>query len=271
MTRFKTMGLCLVAVFALGAFAASSAFATAEVGRCVAKAGTGKYKDANCTKKAGKLVSEKQFEWVKSAEKIKFTSAGGTGTLEAASGTNVVCTAQSAVGQYDVDGTAPAFSIKGVEKVVATFTGCAIPTIGIACNSAGQASGTIVTKTLAGNLGYVSGEKTLSPVVGQELTPEVKNGAFAEFECGGGAVKIVTKAATTNCVIATVGPPNVMSTTATQNYASEGGGKQAVKHFQATPTKICQLESKVNGGTAELSAQILETIVTNEETLEIKA
>jgi hypothetical protein len=266
MTRIKTMGLCLVAVFALGAFAASSAF-SAEIGRCVAKAGTGKYKDANCTLKAGKLVSEKSFEFVKGAVNVGFTASGGTGTLEAASGTNVVCTAQTTKGQYLVKTGA----IKAVWKVVATFTGCSIPTIGIPCNTAGQASGTIVTSSLKGNLGDISGEKTPAAVVGQELTPEVKNGAFATFECGGGAVKIVTKSAKTNCVIAAVGPTNVMSTTLGEEYKSAGGGHQAVTHFQKTPTKICQLESSVNGGAAELSAQIQEVTITSEEPLELRA
>ncbi len=261
MKRMKIVGLALVAIFAMSAFAASSALALPEVGRCVAKTG-GKYTDSNCTVKSVK--GNGTHEFVKGAEKVGFTSAGGIGILEGAS--NVECKAQTATGQYDLDNGA----IKGVEKVVSTFTGCSIPTFGIPCNSAGQPSGTIQTKTLAGNLGYISGEKTKTPEVGQELAPEVKNGAFAEFECGGGAVKIITKAAKTNCIIAPVSPPNVSALTVEQNYKSSGS-IQEPQHFQKTPTKICQLESTVNGGAPEKSGQKLITTVTNEEALEIKA
>ena len=83
MKRMRIMGLCLVAVFALGAFAASSAFALPEFGRCVPKAGTGKYSDANCTVKAAKGKGVTEF--VKTIEKKKFTSAGGAGVDAAAS------------------------------------------------------------------------------------------------------------------------------------------------------------------------------------------
>ncbi len=263
MKRMKIVGVALIAVFALSAFAVSSASALPEVGRCVAKA-AGKYTDSNCTVKAVK--GNGTHEWLKSAVKTGFTSAGGVGVLEGAS--NVECKTQTAVGKYDADGSTP--SIKAVEDVVSTFHGCAIPTFGIECNSAGQAAGVIVTAKLAGNINYISGEKTKTPVVGQELTPEVKNGAFATFECGAGAVKIITKAAKTNCIIAPVTPPNVSALTVEQNYKSTGS-KQEPQSFQKTPTKICQLESTVNGGAPEKSGQKLITTVTNEEALEIKA
>ncbi|MBA3807501.1 MAG: hypothetical protein H0X28_03765 [Solirubrobacterales bacterium] len=263
MKRMKVMGLALVAVFAIGAIAAGSAFALPEVGRCVAKAG-GKYTESNCVTKA--KVGTGTFEFVKGAVKTGFTSVGGEGVLEGASGTNVVCLTQKAKGKYDADGTAGA--IKGVEDVVSTFEGCSIPTIGIACNTKGQASGVIVTSTLEGNLGYINKAKK---EVGQELHPKLKGGAFAEFECGGGAVTIVTQSEKTNCIIAPVAPVNVFATTIGQKYETTGGGHQKTTHFEKTPTKICQLESSVNGGARELSGQVLETTVTNEEPLEVKA
>ncbi len=45
------LGLCLVAVLAVGAYAVSSASALPEWGKCEAKVG-GNYKDSNCTEKA---------------------------------------------------------------------------------------------------------------------------------------------------------------------------------------------------------------------------
>jgi hypothetical protein len=263
MKRMRIVGLALVVVFALGAFAASSAFALPEVGRCVAKAG-GKYTESNCVTKA--KTGTGTFEFVKGAVKTGFTSVGGEGVLEGASGTNVVCTSQTATGKYDADGTAGA--IKGVEEVVSTFQGCAIPTFGITCNSKGHATGEIVTSSLEGNLGYINKAKK---EVGQELHPKLKGGAFAEFECGGGAVKIVTKSKTTNCIIAPVEPVNVSATTIKQKYSTDGKAHQVPNHFEKTPTKICQLESSLNGGETEDSGQLLQTTVTNEEALEVKA
>lgn len=275
MKRMRMMGLTLVAVFALGAVAASSAFALPEVGRCVAKAGTGKYKNANCTEKAGSKTTEKQFEFQKEITKNQFTSAGGEGILETAAGTKVVCKTQSATGQYDVDispTTGKQLPTNEVEKVIAKFQGCAIPALGITCKTAGAPEGEIVTNALAGKLGYISGKGTKTPVVGQELHPELKKGLFATFECGGGAAVVKVGEGPGkggDCIIAPVGPANVSSTTVEQKY-SGASGVQNPQHFEGS-TKICNLESNLNGGAFERATQQLTTTVTSEEALEIKA
>jgi hypothetical protein len=263
----RIVGLCLVAVFALTAFAASSASALPEIGRCVSQPGTGKYKDSNCTVKAGKLTSEKSFEWKKAPVKTHFTSAGGAGVLETETGTRVECTAQSAAGEYKVVNGAS----KEVTNVVATFTGCSLPIIGAKCNTVGHGEGEIVTNPLKGPMGYISGKGTKTPVVGQELTPVTSKGAFATFECSSAAKIVVKEGAKKggNCIISTLAPANVMSTTASDTYAG-AAGKQEPQHFEGS-TKICNLESALNGGAAERSTQLLETTITNEEELEIKA
>ena len=273
MKRMRIMGLCLVAVFAFSAMAAVSASALPEVGRCVAKAG-GKYKTETCTTKAGSKAEEKKFEFLKGAKSetsgVNFTASGGEGTLETVSGTKITCKTQAAVGKYDQDTGA----IKEVEGVVATFTGCELPLLALKCNTKGKAAEEIVTNTLQGPLGYISGEKTTSPVVGQELTPAVKKGAFAEFECGAGAVNVVVKEGTVkptglNCIIAPLAEVNVMATTVKQTY-SGSGGVQSPQKFQ-NKTTICNLESSANKGPFERSTQALETTITNEEALEVKA
>jgi hypothetical protein len=278
MKRMRMMGLCLVAAFALTVIGASTASALPEVGRCVAQAGTGKYKNANCTEKAGTKVEEKQFEFKKGAksetEGVKFTSAGGEGILETANGTKIVCTTQSAVGKYDQDSGV----IKEVENVTASFHGCGIPALEAKCNSTAAAEGDINTFALKGPLGYISGEKTKTPSVGQLLTPEKAKGLFAEFKCLGGSITVKVKGKEGavegrtggNCIIAPVESPNVMTTTATQVY-SGAGGKQVPQHFQLSTAKFCNLESNTNGGPFEGATQALTTVVTNEEALEIKA
>jgi hypothetical protein len=278
MKRMRIMGLCLVAAFAFSALAASSSFGAAEIGRCVAKAGTGKFKNANCTEKAGTKVEEKAFEFLKGAksetEGVHFTSAGGEGVLETVSGTKITCSTQSATGKYDEDSGV----IKEVESVVAKFEGCGIPALGTKCNSTGEPEGNIATFLLKGPLGYIAGEKTKTPTVGQLLTPEKAKGFFAEFKClsGGITVKVKGKEGAVegktggNCVIAPVENANEMSLTAKQVY-SGSGGKQSPQHFQLSTSKYCNLESNTNGGAFEAATQALTTTVTNEEALEIKA
>jgi hypothetical protein len=277
MKRMRIMGLCLVAAFALTAIGAGSASALPEIGRCVAKAGTGKYKDAACTKKAGAKAEEKQFEFVKGPEvgKTGFTSAGGEGVLETVSGTKIICTTQSATGKYKRLSTGVT---KEVEGVIAKFEGCGIPAIGAKCKTKGEAEGVISTLSLKGPLGYISGEKTTSPVVGQLLTPTKAKGLFAEFECLGGGIVVKVKGKEGavegktggNCIIAPVKNANEMSLTATQVYEGSGG-KQNPQHFQLSTSKYCNLESNTNGGAFEAATQALTTVVTNEEALEIKA
>jgi len=276
MKRMRIMGLCLVAAFALTAIGAGSASALPEIGRCVAKAGTGKYKDANCTKKAGSKAEEKQFEFLKGPEvgKVGFTSAGGEGVLETVSGTKIVCKTQSATGKYKRLSTG---TTKEVEGVIANFEGCSIPALETPCQS-GSESGKISTFSLKGPLGYISGEKTTTPVVGQMLTPTKAKGFFAEFKCLGGGITVKVKGKEGavegktggNCVIAPVVNANEMSLTATQTY-SGSGGKQSPQHFQLATSKYCNLESNTNGGAFEAATQALTTVVTNEEALEIKA
>jgi hypothetical protein len=274
MKRMRIMGLCLVAVFAVTAFAASSAMALPEVGRCVSKA-AGKYSDSNCTTKVTKGGT---FERAKGAaseaeSSTGFTSAGGEGVLETVSGTKITCETQSASGKYDQDSGA----IKEVEGVIATFKGCSLPLLGVKCHTVGAAEGEIKTNLLKGPLGYISGEKTKTPVVGQELTPEKVKGTFASFECTAQA-KIIVKGKEGpaegktggNCIIAPVEKANEMSLTATQTYKGSGG-KQEPQHFQLGTSKFCNLESNTNGGAFEAATQALTTTVTNKEALEIFA
>jgi hypothetical protein len=262
MKRMRIMGLCLVAVFAISAIGAVSASALPEVGRCVAKA-KGKYTDANCTKLAVKPVIGTKERAKGSGGANGFTASGGEGVLETEGGTKVICKTQSAVGTYDEDTGA----IKEVEGVTATFSGCELPIITASCQSGAEA-GVIKTNVLQGPLGYIS---KAGKTVGQELTPFVKKGAFASFECGAGAVKIVVKEGAKlghNCVIAPVANSDEMSLTAKQTY-SGAAGKQNPQNFEGKT--ICNLESAANGGPAERATQALTTTVTNEVELEIFA
>src|SRR5690242_1582475 len=115
MGRIKTVGACLIAVFAMGALLASGASAFVreppEIGRCLKHAG-GHWKDGGC-KTAAKVASEQKFEWypaygeaengeTKLAEKVKFTSVSKEGTLiqlMTVSGEGIACKKQTADGE----------------------------------------------------------------------------------------------------------------------------------------------------------------------------
>ncbi len=268
MRRIRIVGLCLVAAFALTAFAASSASALPEIGRCVAKAG-GKYSESNCnTKKTGG-----GFEFVKNAVKKKFTSVSLPGKiqLEGAGGTAITCTHQEASGEYLEKGATPA--TKEVHLVVATFTGCEIPLFSAKCENTAT-EGEIVTTKLKGPLEYISGKKTPSVVVGQALSPEVKKKGFATFKCPSIGVEVYVGEGPEKgheTVIADVGTVNKMATTNTQTYKGTKG-VQEPDHKEGSAV-IDNLESSLSGpkGKFEKSDQELNTEVINEEELELKA
>jgi hypothetical protein len=262
------MGMCIAAVAAIGA---GSASALPEIGRCVAQPG-GKYLDSNCTKK-GSTKEPGTKEWVKNAIKKKFTAVGGEGKLQGATGTEIRCTAQTATGEYLEKGTTP--STKEVHNVVAKFNGCELPLFKVECKTAGAAAGEIVTTKLKGKLSYTSGKKTPAVKVNESLSPEAKKHGFAEFECPGvGVVVYVGEGPEKGheTILGDVGPLNTMATTATETYAGSGG-KQEPNFVEGKATVIDNLESSLSGpkGTFERSDQVLTSVITAEEALEIKA
>jgi len=214
------LGLCLVAVFAVGAYAVSSASALPEWGKCEAQAG-GKYSDANCAVKAKKGAGS--FEWRKASEvaskrvaegksgNVPFAghNLGSGGTLTTAfrecwthEGTVSIRTTRQKcaeegeerlhTSQFYVEcgteaNTGEAVASNKVGNVHVKFTGCLL--LGqVPCNSSGQAEGEIETNPLKGELGYI---KKSAKEVGVLLEPAKKAGAFAEFECAGSLNTVV--------------------------------------------------------------------------------
>ncbi len=198
MRHVRMLGLCLVAVLAVAAYAVSSASALPEWGKCEAKA-RGKYSDSNCTVKAKKGAGS--FEWKKgkTLAPVPFTghSVGSGGVLYAEwkecfpKGIRVTrkkcveeggepihngyptieCTAETSSGEQS--------GKDEVKKVHVTFTGC--KALGsIPCENAGAEE--IKTNELKGKLGYIN---KAAKEVGVLLEPVKKHGAFAQFNCPG--------------------------------------------------------------------------------------
>ncbi len=147
MKRIGIVGLCLAAMFALSAMAASSAFA-GEYGECVKAPKVGKpakylghYTNKECTKKATKAEEEvgktNKYNWQSAAGKT-YTDSTKTAELKSAGGV-IKCTASTSTGeitgwQSDTDNV--------------TFTGCELSVTKGLCNSEGEPAGTIKTFAL---------------------------------------------------------------------------------------------------------------------------
>jgi hypothetical protein len=257
--RLKIMGLCLVAVFALTAAVAASASAAEpafyECHKLTAKPFTGKFTDKKCTKEATaeeKAAGKKnKYELQEGIGKGKqFKGKGGSATLHTpAVGGEVTCKTFGDTGFL----TSP--TTEG--KVISTFSTCT--SLGKKCTSAGAKAGSIVTKSLSGQIGYINKSKK---EVGVELHAEGA-GALAEFTCEG--LEIVT----TGAVIGQqTGDINTFNKTSTDTFAINGEGFQAVKNFEGGPNE--ELLSKINGSGPFPSGQ-QATAVNKGEELEIKA
>lgn len=187
------LGLCLVAVLAVCAYAVSSASAgTPEMGQCVAKAG-GKYADSNCQTKAKK--GDGAYEWHKwnelSSNQIDTKAGAGTLTTtviicggaenkekcsseegEEAFSATVECTHEAGGGVVSGKDT--------LKDIAVQFSGCkafgSLP-----CTNSSEAE-VINVNPLNGTLGYINKAKK---EVGVDLNPAVKNEPFAKFNCGG--------------------------------------------------------------------------------------
>lgn len=217
--HLRMVGLCLVAVFAMSAVAATSASAALpEFGQCFEKAGTGKYSNSVCTTKA-KPLGTGNFEFRKGPEIAKkhFVGNAGTGVLEAkyigcytknefgepvpdekygrkglpcpgGDEENVVfekplkieCESESNTGEFT--GT------KEVKSVTVVFHGCKLE--GTAPCSNTSTEGEIQVNTLKGKLGWIN-KKATPREVGLLLEPAVKKGEFAKFGCLGGQIVTV--------------------------------------------------------------------------------
>jgi hypothetical protein len=230
MKRTRIMGLCLVAVCAMFALVASSAFATENLphyGKC--EKGKGPYSNAGCTKLA-KTAEKEKYSWVPLSTTVPFESAKLKGTenavLEGESGSEISCTNQTEKkGEYGPTN-------HEVKNVVGEFTGC--ETSGFKCKSPGAKEGEIDTNKLDGEPGIVEKvAKEEKNVDGNDLRGEAApNGSakLAEFTCGPVSVEVtggvVVKAAQKGKIIT-----NKMENKIDVEFIAEKPGKQVPENW----------------------------------------
>jgi hypothetical protein len=271
----RTIGLCLLVAFAVSAFAVASASAeelptlyecalTKKVGKPAKY--TGKYTDKKCSKEAttkeieeGKTNKYELQPWSLESKKGKvkvFKGSGKGANLEVIGSTGIACTSSKDEGKFSSPTTA--------KEIKVTFKGCA--TQGLKCSNTATV-GEIKTNVLEGEVGYVSGKGSKSPVIGTLIRPE-SGTVDAEFTCKNLFVRVE------GTVIGEVSPAdvNVFSKSVILIF-KQSAGHQAITKFEGGPLqelltgecfeKPCE---KANSHSAE------ETEVKNTgEELELKA
>lgn len=249
MKEIRLLGLCLVAACALGAVAASAAFAEApEMGRCVkVAAGMGKFSSSKCNKeKAGG-----SYEWYVGAEKAGFSGTGGIGTLETVGKVGVQCKTEKSAGRFT--------GAKTVGSVNVTFAECS--SAGYQCESAGAGSGVIKTFPLAGELVW---ENKAKKKVAVDLFAE-SGVLLAKFVCGPSRIEV------RGAVLVNI-PAGKMETTFAEKYSSKKGIQKPAAYENAKGEKVpAILETDASGLTKnwEQSGQTVTNTQTDEEALEV--
>jgi len=268
MKRFRIVGLCLAAIFALSAFAATASAETPpEVGRCLKKA-AGKFKNSTCTVKS--VPGEEKFEWypayiggvlneTPSKPKLKYTFENKPETvirLETVSGAVIKATAASATGEWtgEKKNIAQNVVFKGVEFK------------GFKCKSTNPAAtneGEVKVKDLDGNIGiYKKGETKAKDKVANRLVPKDGSGIFTEFKCS--IISVVVRGAVLYPI--TANAMKCFPTPLTVKFTGSKG-KQIPDRFVGGTKET--LESSIEGGPFEQSDQVLTILQKCEEKLEV--
>jgi hypothetical protein len=257
MRRIRIVGLCLVAVFATTAVAASSASAALpELYECakavkVGKVYTGKYNDKKCSEKNEAGTGKYELQPGVGKGKV-FKGKGKVATLHTpAIGGEVTCKTNKSEGKNSSPTTQ--------SGVVAIFKTCT--SLGKKCTSAGAKVGEIKTNPLGGVFGYIS----KAPLkVGVDLTGEGGKDS-ADFTCEG--LVIETKGSVIGEITGNV---NSFNKTTLNNFVVTASPAfvQVPTKFEGGPTQV--LQTIVNGSGPFESGQQAEVTVKGEE-LNLKA
>jgi hypothetical protein len=254
MRRIAALGFALIgatvliAVSAAGASAAEPAFYECKK---LTKNTEGKY-EGGFTNKACSEASgthEGKYE-LKEGIGTKPTIKGKSGhaELESSAG-NVSCTSSKSIGQLQTP--------THIGEIHVAYKGCTSG--GKKCNSTGAKAGTIETRELQGDLGYLS---KAAHEAGVLITP-VGGGNLAEFNCEG--LEISTKGG----VIGQATPVNEFTKLGELTFEKSGAATQKFRKFEGE-TATHELETTI-GPVGPVSSSQEQTNVQKGGFLEIKA
>lgn len=256
----RTMGLCVVAVFAISAILAASAsaetFPSYKVCAKAAKVGklyTGRYNQKNCTEVNVKGEGKYELEPWTAAKLRSFTGKNGASVFDAyIKGTGILasiaCKKGTDVGEVTGESTS---------TEVTKFEGCT--GAGSTCTSPEAKTGEIVTDTLVATLVTLKEEtETEAGVVGLDLagTGGEQKDLTAEFKCGTYAVK------TTGSALGVVsGDMWVSSKGQTDTFAVNKAGENEYNHKLGGIEGEDTLFSEIKGlGRAETGEQAVAVL-----------
>jgi hypothetical protein len=311
MRHLRMVGLCLVAVFAIAAVAATSASALPEWGQCYAKEGTGKYLKNCVTKATTKTLPAAKYEWRKGTEVAKKHFEGGNvgsgGVLageyigcateagDVYRGPETACESKGGVKNVllgkpisveceSEHNAGEAAGAKEVKNVSVVFRGC--KALGsIPCSNTPNV-GEIQVNPLKGALGYINKSKK---EVGVLLEPFVKHGEFAKFNCGGSIATVVgvgnekegaayspEKTGGYDGIISPITPVNTMTSAFTQTYTMNAKfenipSKFEGKHIELLESYLFNPEKPEYTSMWSKAGETITNVNTPEEEVEIKA
>ena len=202
MTRIRTIGLVLVAVFAMSAIVASAASAALP----------------EYFQKGSPLTKKTAFTGTAGASKL----VSGAATIE--------CTSDSSKGDL--------LTSKTAGKIKITYSGCTIPALpGIKCETKKAKPGVITTEALKGLLVYSSETVGGAKIASEQFTPESEEAeaTFAKFSCDEGAIPVVV----TGAVLGEATPIDTEALTgevilrAKATETEPGCGKQQLLYIEA--------------------------------------
>jgi len=217
MRRTSTVAIALIAALAACALASASASAELPEYMYCGKAAkvehqyVGHYTSSTCNSES-KVETGGEYELEKgTGKKATFTAKSGAMTLATTKvSADMECRTSTTSGEFT--------GSKDARDIVIKASGCEWS--GGKCNSAGLSSGHIVTSALAGELGYLAGKGTGSPVVGLRLSEESAP-YVAEFTCEGAEVR------TQGPIFTEVsGDVNAVSAESTYSFRQSGGVQQ---------------------------------------------
>jgi hypothetical protein len=235
----RMLGICMAAMLALAA--ATAAGASAEKlpawGTCEAAGGhEGKYADPGCIEPVKKIYGKYTggYEWHPQERAYDFESGLiGPTTFETTNGKKIACENGALEARQAV--AAP----NRVREMLVAFYGC--ESEGRVCSGKFEEAGRISNEiawfqeqSIEGELVYLSGKDTTSPVVGLTLTTEVAgqplftvscDGELGTVEIGGAGGKGAQKAKG-NTAIGVVSPIDEMTTEYTQTFKQTSGAQE---------------------------------------------
>jgi hypothetical protein len=278
MRKIRTFGVCTLATFAVGLFAAGAASAEEyaptgmpEIGRCLSKPGTGGFKGvlAKCVVKSP--TKEGKWEW--------YPGPGANGSVEViisnpqlytTGGGRISCSFLQLVGKL-TGGKTEKFSNL-------TLQGCLLVGPNYQCFSNPLEPGTIETNSpLVGELGFIPGSKTANKWVGWDLKPESElSSTIVEFFCGEGGPVASYQVSLEGSVIGRAKPTNKMVETKTFliSYKQEKGIQKPTAFIGGVEDFLTQITTPISNPGGKKTEQVgLASNGTMEtgEVMEIKA